>query len=301
MTGATGFIGSWVAMRLLEKGHEIVALARRPEKVPSLWDQRGISCVEGDLGDRAALRRGVEGADGCIHIALGWGDAPSDMLEADTKTTVALLQLALEAGVTRFLDTSSTAAFGPFLPKMDETTPLRPDNLYGATKAAAEAFVLAVGASSSMKCNVIRPGYTFGNPVLADAPTQPDDRFRQIAKTLSQHEPLELKRGDGTQFIAASDLAELYARVIESDANREVFLGLSRPFTSWSEVADIMASGCNSRSSRTLVGEATPPCLFDLKKIRQHFDLDFDPGAALREHAEWCLGRCEATPTSAST
>lgn len=289
MTGATGFIGSWVAMRLLGRGHQVTAMARRPAKVPSLWTQPGMTCLEGDMSDSVLLRRGLRGADACIHIALGWGDTPTDMLSADTKTTITLLELAKDAGVSRFLDTSSTAAYGPFSARMDETTPLRPDNLYGATKAASEAYVLAVGATSPMSCNVIRPGYTFGDPVLPDAPTQPDDRFRTIARDIFHGRGVKLKRGDGTQFISASDLAELYARVIESELNREVFLGLSPRFTAWSDIADFAKKDCGSASTITLDESNDAPCLFELKKMKDHFGLEFEPQEALHQHIRWCL------------
>jgi UDP-glucose 4-epimerase len=159
------------------------------------------------------------------------------MLQTDTTATVSLLEQCLSAKVERFLYTSSTAALGGFSARMDETTPVCPSDYYGATKAACEAYVMAVGAQTNMRCNVIRPGYTFGNPVVEGAPTQPDRRFESIAKLAVAGEEIRLKAGDGTQFVWAGDLATLYLAVLEADRSREIYFGLATPFVTWQSLA----------------------------------------------------------------
>ena len=68
LTGATGFIGKALALKLLERGDEVVTLVRSPGKASDLA-AAGATLVEGDLVDEAALRSGMSGADAVIHCA----------------------------------------------------------------------------------------------------------------------------------------------------------------------------------------------------------------------------------------
>ena len=139
ITGATGFIGSHVAYRLLEAGHELVVLARNPDKTPALSSHPRVRRVHGTLLDQATIRERLAGCEACVHVALGWGDTPLAMLDADTRATVGLLEACLHQGVKHFIYTSSTAALGGFWSRMSEADPTRPSDYYGATKAASEA------------------------------------------------------------------------------------------------------------------------------------------------------------------
>lgn len=291
MTGATGFIGSHVAYRLLQAGHELVVIARNPEKTPSLSNHPRVRRVQATLYEYALIREQLEGCEACVHVALGWGDAPLSMLETDTRATVSLLEACAQRGVKHFIYTSSTAALGGFWSRMSEADPTRPSDYYGATKAASEAYVMAVGAKTSMRCNVIRPGYTFGNPVVDGAPTQPDQRFNDIARRAATGQDIRLKKGDGTQFVWAGDLARLYQAVLDSNRSREVYFGLATPFVSWQAVAEEAVRLAGSKSKVIVEGEPGSPCLFDLSKIREHFGLEFSSAEQITSHLKDLIGR----------
>lgn len=291
ITGATGFIGSHVAYRLLDAGHELVAIARNAEKTPSLSSHPRVRRVLASLYDLRIIREQLAGCDACVHVALGWGDTPATMLEADTRATVSLLEACVEQGVKHFLYTSSTAALGGFWSRMTEADPLRPSDYYGATKAASEAYVMAVGARSSLRCNVIRPGYTFGNPVAPGAPTQPDKRFASIVKSALAGEDIRVQRGDGTQFVWAGDLARLYQAVLDSERSREVYFGLATPFVTWQAVAEEAVRLTGSRSKVVAEGEPGPGCRFDLSKIKEHFGLEFGSAEHITRHLEHLIAQ----------
>ena len=142
VTGGTGFIGHYVVKALLEKGHEVVVATRHPNKVPTLRANPNVSFVEAALTDFEKMGEGLIGCDACIHVALGWGDTPSAMLMNDTRATIALLEMSARAGCEKFIMTSSTSAMGRVRSEMRETTSNLPIDLYGATKAAGEAYVL---------------------------------------------------------------------------------------------------------------------------------------------------------------
>ena len=289
LTGATGFIGSYVAYEFLNAGHDLIIMARNPEKVPELSEHAHVRRVKATLKDSELFPAAFEGVDACVQIALGWGDTPSTMLQNDTTPTICLLEAAQKAGVKKFIYTSSTAALGHFFPNMSEADPLRPSDLYGATKAASEAYVLAVGARSDMRCNVIRPGYTFGNPIVPGASTQPDRRFHQIAQAAKHGQDIPVQAGDGTQFIWAGDLARLYRALLESNKNREVYYGLGKPFVTWQHVAERAAALAGSASRIVQTGRGDEPSLFNLAKIERDFGLSFDSAPHIDEHLRYLL------------
>jgi UDP-glucose 4-epimerase len=178
LTGGSGFIGSWVLKTLLSQDHDVTILVRNLDKVPSLHKLPNVTIVQGQLLDWDTIDKAMVGQDACVHVALGWGDTPVEMLKNDTLATVFLLEQAEKHNLRHFLYTSSTAAIGEVREFMKEDVQTRPVDLYGATKAASEAFILGYSEKAKgLHCNIIRPGYTFGNPAFADSSTQPDKRF----------------------------------------------------------------------------------------------------------------------------
>ena len=297
VTGGTGFIGHYVVKALLEKGHEVVVATRHPNKVPTLRANPNVSFVEAALTDFEKMGEGLIGCDACIHVALGWGDTPSAMLMNDTRATVALLEMSARAGCDKFIMTSSTSAMGRVRSEMRETTSNLPIDLYGATKAAGEAYVLGFshGYGSQfpevkMKRNIIRPGYTFGNPAFPDGCSQPDRRFFEMAYAVKENRDINIIKNDGTQFIHASQQAQIYMKLLESDYNEEIFLGLGSEWISWKEIAQMMLDLCPQSKSKiveTDLGWGDDPMLFDVQKIKDQFGLVFDAHDFMADHVKW--------------
>lgn len=297
VTGGTGFIGHYVVKALLEKGHEVVVATRHPNKVPTLRANPNVSFVEAALTDFEKMGEGLVGCDACVHVALGWGDTPTSMLMNDTRATVALLEMSARAGCKKFIMTSSTSAMGRVRSEMLESTSNMPIDLYGATKAAGEAFVLGFShgygcqfPEVEMKRNIIRPGYTFGNPAFPDGCSQPDRRFFEMAYAVKENRDIHIIKNDGTQFIHASQQAEIYMKLLESDYNEEIFLGLGSEWISWKEIAQKMIAlkpGCTSKIVETDMGWGDEPMLYDVQKIRDYFGLAFDAHDFLDDHIRW--------------
>jgi nucleoside-diphosphate-sugar epimerase len=116
LTGGTGFIGAHVARKLRERGDEVVALARSPEKAASLREL-GCEIVEGDLADKDAIKRGLQGVDAAIHgaaiykVGIPKSDRPG-MWKANVEGTEAVLDAAIEAGVPKIVYVSTVNVFG---------------------------------------------------------------------------------------------------------------------------------------------------------------------------------------------
>jgi nucleoside-diphosphate-sugar epimerase len=114
VTGATGFIGGHVARRLAQKGHEVTALARSPERTGGLRDA-GIAIVKGDVTEPQSLLGPIRRADAVFHLAAWYQLGATDrtrMYQINVKGTENVLRAAADAGVERTIYCSSVAALG---------------------------------------------------------------------------------------------------------------------------------------------------------------------------------------------
>lgn len=177
-----------------------------------------------------------------------------------------------------------------------------PLNLYGATKAASEAYVIGFteycaehgtdGDCVEMKRNIIRPGYTFSNPAFKGGSSQLDRRFRDITDAVVKDHPIQLIKNDGTQFISSSQIAEVYMAVLESDFNEHSFLALSKDHISWERIARIaLEEYPKSRSTIELYDKNydPDPMLYNVSKIKREFGLEFSGEDEIRKHVKWNL------------
>jgi len=116
VTGGTGFIGQHVARKLRERGDEVVALVRSPEKGAALREL-GCELVQGDLSSFDAIRSGLEGCDAAFHIAAVYkiGIPSSEreaMFDSNVRGTERVLDAAIAADVKRIVYVSTINVFG---------------------------------------------------------------------------------------------------------------------------------------------------------------------------------------------
>lgn len=289
LTGGTGFIGSHLALALVRAGHAVTIFCPEPGRVPALAEIPGILLKKGDIRDQRLLERLVQGQDACIHTALNLTrEKGHEVLIDDTLPTVFLAHAAAQAGVSRFIYTSSTAVYDAFYPTHDddaEHTPVvpvstapRPASFYGATKAASESYLMAQSFRSAMRVNIIRPGYTFGQPALPGGRTQRDTRFQDLVDQVLAGEPISVIKHDGAQFVHVTDLARVFVRILESDINRHIFHVMGNTFYAWSDIARATVKLCNSSSEiqEQDLGWPQARLLWDVSDMKDVLDLEFD-------------------------
>jgi nucleoside-diphosphate-sugar epimerase len=158
ITGASGFIGKALAKRCRELGAEVSGL---DFKADAEW-----GVIAGDLTHPQQWKHALQGVDLVIHTAAIVSNTASMDLawNINVKATAALLAHCVEAGVKRFLQLSSVAAYGfAATEEVNEDQPLRPmGNTYVDTKIASEHCVLACHARGAMDCTIVRPGDVYG-------------------------------------------------------------------------------------------------------------------------------------------
>lgn len=149
VTGGAGFIGSNLVRHLLAKGEQVRILDNfatgRRENVAEL--ARDIECVEGDLRNDADVQRAMVGVHYVLHLgALGSVSRsvldPMTTHEVNSTGTLRVLIAAREAGVERFVFSSSSSVYGntPVLPKQEDMTPT-PLSPYALSKLTGEHYV----------------------------------------------------------------------------------------------------------------------------------------------------------------
>jgi nucleoside-diphosphate-sugar epimerase len=122
--------------------------------------------VEGDLSDREALARLVEGAEAVAHVAAVYrtaGHPDSYYRDVNVGGTERVLEAAARAGVGRFVHTSTVGVHGSVRnPPADESAPFEPGDVYQETKAEAETLALRFHRERGLPVVVVRPGAIYG-------------------------------------------------------------------------------------------------------------------------------------------
>jgi dihydroflavonol-4-reductase len=173
VTGATGFIGWHVAKKLLERGHSVRALVRPGSKVHELE----VETIEGDLRDAASLERATRGCGIVFHLAADyrlWARDPRELYRSNVDGTRDLLKAARQAGVERFVYTSTVGCIGmPPNREGNEATPVTIAEMNGAYKRSkfqAEQIALEF-AGSGFPVVIVNPTAPVGDHDFKPTPT----------------------------------------------------------------------------------------------------------------------------------
>lgn len=208
LTGANGRIGSHLRPYLRERvAHLVVADLECPSGIET--NETGAAF---DLDDAESIRSLLEGCDGVVHLAGIPDEAPfPDLLRINALGTYNLLEAMRLNGVTRLVNASSNRSTGfyPTTEILDDTTPPRPDGLYGASKVAVEAVTRLYADKFDFQVSNIRIGS------FEEAPTSP----REAATWLSSADACRA-------FEAAMRTEERYCVFYAVSANKHRFWSL---------------------------------------------------------------------------
>jgi UDP-glucose 4-epimerase len=296
VTGAFGYVGRAVSRRLVDAGHEVVALTGRtsPQAAPAYGGDRPLHVAAADLRDRAALRDALEGLDldAVCHLAALTRvresfEKPDEYRAVNTQGTLNLMDVLGETAPRppdrplRFVHGSTAAVYGaPERQPIDEDAVPAPTSPYGTSKLAADEAVLARAADGRIAAVVLRAFNAAGSVGGHGDP----DESRIIPKALlvaaGRHPHLTVN-GDGTavrDFVHVDDLARAYLLALDgctAGAARIYNVGATG-----ASVADIVAA------ARTVTGrpvsvvhqppQPEPPMLLaDTRRIRD--ELGWEP------------------------
>ena len=197
LTGATGYVGGFVLRDLLRRGMDVAALARQPGRsLPA-----AVEWICGDLSSAEARGTLLAGADALVHCAYshvpgryrgGEGEDRHGFWQANLLGSLALMEQARAAGISRLVFLSSRAVYGRRTAAgewVDEATCPVPDTYYGALKLALEAHVGALADVDGVCAASLRPTGVYGV-------AQPAARSKwfDLAVAIAKGEPLPAPR-----------------------------------------------------------------------------------------------------------
>jgi dTDP-glucose 4,6-dehydratase len=175
VTGAGGFIGSFLVESLLQEEAQVRAFVRYNSRgdqgllrllEPDLLFSAKV--IQGDLCDLGALLKALDGVDYVFHlgalISIPYSYIhPQEVVRSNVLGTLAVLQACQKTGVKRLVHTSSSEVYGTALyVPIDETHPLQGQSPYSASKIGADKLVESFYLSYDIPAVTVRPFNTYG-------------------------------------------------------------------------------------------------------------------------------------------
>jgi nucleoside-diphosphate-sugar epimerase len=151
ITGGTGFIGSRLGLRYLAGEHPVLILGQENTPAESsnrkLLEEKGARIRLASVTQKELLPELLKGVDVVYHLAAAQHEVnvPDQRFrDVNVQGTANLLEASVIAGVKRFVHGSTIGVYGPGMEgRIDENSPLQPDNIYGKTKLEGENVVLS--------------------------------------------------------------------------------------------------------------------------------------------------------------
>jgi UDP-glucose 4-epimerase len=163
VTGGAGFIGSHMALALVDRGEKVVVLDNFATGVRACVPA-GVHLIEGDVGDSSLVSELMRDMriDSVAHFAGSTvvPDSVSDPLgyyKNNTANTLTLAECALAGNVGALLFSSTAAVYGPTQDELvREGAPLAPVSPYGASKLMSERILLDTNAATHLPVAILR-------------------------------------------------------------------------------------------------------------------------------------------------
>ena len=157
VTGASGYIGSYLVRRLLVDGHTVAVLLRPGSNRAPLMDFLSkVEIIEGSF-DPATYREGFAAFAPEAVFHLGWNGTTAPerngphQISENVRAALDLLEIAHGSGTRVFLSTGSQAEYGRVSGVIREDQPLRPETAYGVAKAALSQLIPAYCQRAGMQ------------------------------------------------------------------------------------------------------------------------------------------------------
>lgn len=280
VTGGHGFIGSHLALALVERGDTVTVLDSGPAEGSGLAEHGIAAQVEvigGSVGDAELCGTilSTDQYDTVFHLAaqtlVGSAQAdPASTLETNVRGTWTLLEACREADVPAVVVASSDKAYGPSadLPYVEDAE-LRPASPYEASKAAADVLARSYWGSHGLPVAVTRLANVFGggdrnfSRIVPEAVTAAIDGRRPVIRSDGSPERDYLYIADAV----AAYLAVESAVGAGGPGAGEAFNAGTGVSHSVREIVDTVADETATEVEPDWQGEGTPPGEIDRQYV----------------------------------
>jgi nucleoside-diphosphate-sugar epimerase len=226
VTGATGFIGSWLVRRLLADRHSVAILARSSSstwRIASCLDS--LTKIEGDLTCIGDSRPAIHAfaPDVVFHLAWTGGNSSKfandvSQVYANVPGTLELLRIASETNATAFVNFGSCVEYGEYRIPVRESDPVLPKSLYGRAKYAVEELMQAIAPALDLRFVSLRLFWAYGP---ADDPAR---LVPSLISKLLKGERHPMTKGDQLwDYLYIEDVIEAIVSVMNTPSVEGIF------------------------------------------------------------------------------
>jgi UDP-glucose-4-epimerase GalE len=302
VVGGAGYIGSHAARTLRRSGYEAIIYDSLVNGHRRLT--QGFELIKGDIADEATLRSVLKRVDGVMHFAahayVGESvENPRKYFHNNVEAALSLLNATLDAGIRRFVFSSTCAVYGePAKVPITEDNPRQPVNPYGTSKLFCEYALEAYDHAYGLRSACLR----YFNAAGADESGEigelhnPETHLIPLALAATQ-DGAELKifgtdypTPDGTcvrDYVHVNDLADAHVRAFQHLEKGGESVALNLGSGTGNSVLEVIqaAEAVTGRPVRRKVGPrraGDPPVLVADPALAQQV-LGWKPTRALRE------------------
>jgi dihydroflavonol-4-reductase len=251
VTGATGQLGSNLAIALLEQGWNVRALARSKDKAQKILGDTNAEIIIGDMENVDGFASALQGVDVVFHTAAYFreyygkdADHWTQLKKINIDATMRLIELADRAGVKKFIHTSSSGTIGKAENGHagDENTPpddLAMSNLYFRSKVLGDQLI-----KDWLKTNTRMPIITIlPTAIVGTRDAAPTSMGQAIISIAQGKFPVILP--GGFEFVDSRDVAQAMINAVEKGRNGERYI-VSQGYHTIQDVIHAVAEVSNS-------------------------------------------------------
>ena len=236
VTGGSGFIGSHIVEKLVQKGYDVRIFDKRKP------DREDVEWYKGDLLDEKDVLDACRDVEAIYHLAA---EADVDVallhpelcLQVNEIGTLNLLKAATAKEANNVILASTTWVYGRTEGVVDESTPIPPpDNLYTKTKIGQEHLVITWQKHYVLPYTILRYAIPYGPRMRSNM------AVATFVNKVTRKEPITIF-GDGTQgrcFIYVEDLAEGNVAALSKTARNQTINLAGAEFITINELVDIL-------------------------------------------------------------
>lgn len=238
VTGAAGFIGSFLCDSLIEMGYDIKAFIRYNSRNFWGWLENSpykdkMEIFSGDIRNYDSVKYAMKGVDMVFHLAaligIPYSYYSSDSyVDTNIKGTLNILEAARDEGIKKIVHTSTSEVYGTarFVP-ITEEHPVNPQSPYAATKAGADFIAMSFYRSFDLPVATVRPFNTYGprqsaRAVIPTIITQILNGKRIKLGTTSSTRDLTYVKDTVQGFIKAGESENAIGEVINLGNNSDI-------------------------------------------------------------------------------